>query len=147
VPKLLGVPRHSRAYFCQGTCHHRIVDRQLVRVAYHLIDLKARHLEPEIISRDVLDEVGFVKYNCAVIRYDPAVLVSSHGEVRKKQMVVDNNDIGVLGPRTHPRDKARLKVGTFLPETYLGTRIDAVPKRKVFRQVLQLGAVARSRFA
>src|SRR5437016_1327658 len=57
-------------------------------------------------------------------------------------MMIDDDDVSIHRALAHPREKARVKVGTFLAETGIRTRIDVSPERKILRQIGKLGAIA-----
>ena len=82
-----------------------------------LVDPKIRHLKTEIVGSDILDEVGFVKYHCTVIGNDLAKLVVADVQVGAKEVVINDDDVGVLGAHTHTCDKARFEIFEILRQT------------------------------
>src|SRR5688572_29113659 len=91
--------------------------------------------------------MSLVKDDRRVIGYHPAKLIAANAEIGKEEMVVDDNDIRILGICPHSRDKARFEIGAFLADTGLTFCIDAAPKGKVLGQVDEFAAVAGTCFA
>ena len=90
-------------------------------------------MKPEIVGGDILDQVRLVKYDRTIIRQDLAKLVTAHIEIGKEKMVIDDHDIGRLGPAPHSRNKTRLKIGAFLADTRFALGVNAAPERQIFR--------------
>src|SRR5258708_4052843 len=78
-----------------------------------------------------------------VIRQHRTVRAIAQRQVGKKQMMIDDDDVGVDGPLTHARDKARLEIRALLTQTSIGARIDVPPERKVFRKSVEFCSIAR----
>ena len=113
-----------------------------IGVADKLVDLEIRHLKTEIIGRDVFDQMGLVEDHGAVIRNDLAELVAADVEVGEKQVMVDDNDVGIFGPARIRVIKQDSKFGTFLADAGVRFCVDAAPERKIFGQIDKFAAVA-----
>src|SRR5438270_10498245 len=57
-------------------------------------------------------------------------------------MVIHDDDVTLSGAAVHLRDKAAVPLLAFLSGTALGTSVELLPKLRVFRKALQLGAIA-----
>ena len=82
---------------------------------YELVDLKIGHLKSEIIGRDVLDQMGLVENNRAVIRNDLAELIAADVEVGKEKVMVNDNDVRIFRPARIRVIKQGSKSGHFWP--------------------------------
>jgi len=142
---LFGQPEYLRGDLGQLHGCHGVRDRQSVRIPNEFVYLKIRYLGSEIVCSNVFDQMGLVKDDCGIIRYNLAELISSNIQVSKEQVVVHNNNVGAFGSCTHPRNKTRLEIRTFLAKTRVRFRIDPAPETQVFRQVYKFAPVTCSR--
>src|SRR5881296_1428317 len=90
-------------------------------------------MKSEILGRDIFEVVGFIENYSAVVGKDRGHIGLTNREVRKKQMVIHHNDVGLHRFLTHEREKTSLIVLAFRAQTSLAPRIHAGP---------QLGVVA-----
>src|ERR1700721_114630 len=64
------------------------------------------------------------------------------GEVCKKQMMIDYNDVALRGFATHLGDEAAVVFFALLAEASIGARIELVPERARLGQFGEFGAIA-----
>src|SRR5712692_11088965 len=89
----------------------------------------------------------FVQDHRRLIRQHRTVRAVAQSEIGKKQMMIDDDDVGVERAQAHPREKARLEVRTLLAETSIRSRVDVSPKRQVLRQGRKLRSITGFSFA
>ena len=83
----------------------------------------------------------FVQDYRRIIRQHGAVRAVTQRQVGKKQMMIDDDDVGINRALAHARKKARLEVGTLLSQTGVGARVDVPPEGKILRKIRKLCAI------
>src|SRR5258706_6639363 len=83
-----------------------------------------------------------VQNYCRIIRQHRAIRSIAEGQIRKKQMMVHDDDVRIDGPLAHAGNKARLEIRALLTQTSIRTRVDVTPEREVLRKVCQLSSIA-----
>src|ERR1700733_9662310 len=82
----------------------------------------------------------------SVVRRDGACIVTGSSgterEIGEKQVMVDDDDLRVLGLTPHPRNEALLEVTARGADARLGRRADEPPRGRLFGHVGELGAIA-----
>ena len=111
-------------------------------VARELLEAIGADAEAEVLRRDVLELVRLVDDRVAAGGNHLAVRVLPHRGVGAEQVMVDDDHVGLGGALAHPRDEAVVVARALGAEAGLRGRRHVVPERQVFRQVLELGAVA-----
>src|SRR5688572_12625409 len=86
--------------------------------------------------------MSLVKNDGGVVGNHTTILVAADAEIRKKEMVIADDDVRSVRPRPHPRDKTRLEIRTLLTEANFRTGIDTVPERNVVGKIRQLATIA-----
>src|ERR1700682_5585285 len=85
----------------------------------------------------------FIKYHRRILRQDAAEVVLLEGEVRKKQMMIYDDQIRFFGALLHSGYETLLKFRTFLPRAGIAPRVDSRPQLRIVGQKRELGAVSR----
>ena len=98
--------------------------------------------DPEILSRDIFQLMGFVHDRVGACRDHLAIRVLPDGGVRAQQVVIDDHDVGGRRALAHPGDKAVVVPRAFGAEAGFRRGRNFAPERQIFRQVLELGAIA-----
>ena len=107
----------------------------LVRQAHHLIGVARQFLEAEIgdllakvIAGDIFHFVGFVEDHGGILGKDAAEIVVLQGEIGEEEVVIDDDEIGVLGALLHGGEKTLIKLGAFLAGAGVAAGVDARPQ-------------------
>src|SRR5713226_2604696 len=77
--------------------------QRLIRIARQLFEPVIRNLPPEIVTGHVFHFVGFVENHCRVFRQDASEIVLLQRQVRKKQMVVHDDQVRFLRASSFPQ--------------------------------------------
>ena len=101
-----------------------------VRVAHQLRELVRRDRGAEVLGRDVLELVCLVEDHGVVLRQDArAGIIRAQRAIGKIQVMIDEDQIGLLGEPARLRDEAALEVRTPWSDSRVGRRRHGVPQR------------------
>ena len=114
-------------------------------VARQLLDAVVRDLDAEVLRRHVFHFVRLVEDQGGVIGQQPGILRLPQGEVGEKEMVIDDEDVGLRRALAHQGDVAAVELLALLAGASLTARINPRPELARVRQVFELGAVAALR--
>ena len=106
------------------------------------MELVAAHSDAEILPRYVLNLVGLIENHRRIVGDDAAEVLVLHRQVGEKQMMVHDHHVALMRPLVHFRDEAALELLAALPGAQFPPGVDLQPRRTVFRQGLNLRAVA-----
>ena len=140
APQVLDAVSHRVALGCPERAARPAVD-----VARQLLDPPRAHGDPEVLRRDVLELVRFVEHRMPAFGDDGAVAAAPYRRIGEEQMMVDDDDVRLLGPAAHARHEALVVARTLASKAGLGARRDVVPERQIFGQIVDLGAISRFR--
>src|SRR5271166_1562497 len=123
-----------------------VVLHGMLYVACEFLDAQVADRDSEVISCDVFQFVRFVKDNRSGFWEDPrirrALGLQLDSKVRKKQVMVDDNDVALHRPAAHFGHEAALPLAALLASAGIGAGVELVPKQASLRQFGQLGTVA-----
>ncbi len=113
-----------------------------LRVPGEGLEARRRDRHPEEARRDVFDLVRLVEDHGVVVRDHPRLGVLRSGcEVGEEQVMVHDEDPGLLGALLHRRDEALVEVAAATPHPGLGRAGDQGPHGRVVAQRWQVGAI------
>ena len=69
--------------------------------------------EAEVLAGDVFDFVRFVEDHGVVIGQDLPLVGAANGEIGEEEVVVDDDDVGIVGALVHQGDEAAVELGAF----------------------------------
>ena len=118
------------------------LDRSVLDVARQFFEAVVADLHAEMFPGDVLDFMSFVENDRLVVGDDRGVVVFPEREVGEKEVVVDDDDVGLGGPLVHQSDEAAVELFALLAGAELAAGVETVPDGAVLRQFLELGAVS-----
>ena len=72
--------------------------QRLIRVPRQLFKAVIRNLPPEIIAGHILDFVRFVEHHRRIFRQDAAEIVMLQRQIREKQMMIHDDQVGFVRP-------------------------------------------------
>src|SRR5581483_2858890 len=102
--------------------------------------------DPEIVSRDVLQFVGFVEDDRGGVRKNSGIRgtvgLQLDGEIGKEEVMVDDDDVALHGPAAHFGDETALPLAAFLADAGVGASVEFVPELAGFRELGEFGAIA-----
>ncbi len=133
--------------FVDATLHFGLAYRQ--RRAANFIEQAFELAAAEAYAEELGGEIGnlvrFIENDRfrSGQEFDEALLL--HGEIGKQQVMVDDDEIRLLGGTTRVDDMTFLVLGTFGAEAVLGRGGNQRPDGRVFRNVGQLGAITGRR--
>ena len=115
-------------------------------VARQIFHAQVANRNAEIVSGDVFQFVRLVENHRGRFRQDARVgrvfRLQLDGEVGKKQVMVDDNDVAFRCPAAHLGDEAALALAALLSDTRFRAGVELVPEQAGFGQFGQFGAVA-----
>ncbi len=122
--------------------------RRRLDVARQARDRGEREPQPERLRRRVLEPVRLVEHHQVVLRQDADVARARRAqrEVGEVQRVVDEDDVGLAGPRPRGLGEAARALGALRAAAAIGPDRELAPDR-AGRQMVELVAVARLRRA
>ena len=88
----------------------------------------------------------FIKNNRRIFRQDAPEIVLLQRQVREKQMVIHDDQVGLFGQLVHARQKAWIKRRALLARARIPSRVQPPPKLRIIRQERQFRAVPRFRY-
>src|SRR6266852_3543687 len=115
--------------------------QSLVRVSRQLLKPVIRNLPPKIIAGHVLHLVCFVKHHRRIFRQDASEIVLLQRQVRKKQVMVHDDQIRFLRPLLHRGDEAFPELRALLPRAGVPARVHPRPQLRIVRQKRKLRAI------
>ena len=83
-------------------------------VARKFLELIARNAPPKVIARHIFDLVRLVEHHRRIFRQDGPEIVLPYRQVRKKQMMIHDNQVRFLRPLVHRRYETPVEVAAFL---------------------------------
>src|SRR5258708_20242164 len=86
----------------------------LIGIARQLLEPEIRNLPSEIVAGHVFHLVSFIEYHRRVFRQDATKIVLLQRQVRKKQMMVYDDQIGFLRALVHARQETWIERRAFL---------------------------------
>ena len=85
------------------------------------------------------------RWRARIFRQNTSEIVLLQRQIREKQMMIHDNQIGFRGALVHFRHKTFRKIRALLSGTSVPSRIQSRPQFRIVRQKRKLGAVARLR--
>src|SRR5208283_2915085 len=123
--------------------------QQVFGVPCQFLHAQIAYRNAKVIARDLFKFVRFVENNRAAIGQHAgigrAIGFELDGEIGKKKVMVDDDDVALGGAAPHLGNEAAFPLLAFLTEAGIGARVELVPKRARFGQFGQFGAVAGAR--
>ena len=115
-------------------------------VAGELVETGVRKADTEVVGGYVFELVGLVEDDGGGLGQDAGVGCAGglelDVEVGEEEVVIDDDEVGLLRFAAHLRDEAVFPVGAGGAETGFGAGVELGPKLRRFGQVVEFGAVA-----
>src|SRR5438876_9144396 len=115
--------------------------QRLVRIARQLFEPEIRNLPPKIIAGYVFHLVGFIENYRRIFRQDAAEIVLLQRQVRKEQMVIDDDQVSFLCALVHAGHKTWIERRAVLARAGVPSRVQLSPKLGIIRQEGEFRAV------
>ena len=114
-----------------------------VRIAHELRELVRRDARAEMLGRDVLELVRLVEDHRVVIgQHARAGMRGAQRAIGEVEVVIDEDQLGLLGEPPRLRDEAALEVRTARADARIRRRRHLGPHRRGLGEPLDLGAIA-----
>ena len=122
--------------------------QRILDVARQFFHAQIAHRNAEIVSRHIFQFVRLIENHSCGFRQNARVRrpvgLQLDGEIGKKQVMVDDDDVALHRLAAHFGDEAALKLAALLANASVGARVELVPEQAGLGQFRQLGAVAGS---
>ena len=100
-------------------------------------------MESEIICRDILELVGFVEDDCAVIGKNRGYLGFPNGKIGEEEMMIHDNNVGLHCLLPHEREEAAIIVFALCSQAPVPSRIQPRPQIRIITDGTKLCPIAR----
>ena len=87
----------------------------------------------------------FVEHHRRIFRQNTAEIILLQRQIREKQMMIHDDQVGILRPLVHRGHKTLVKLRAFLSRAGVPPRIQSRPQIRIIRQKRKLRAIARLR--
>src|SRR5215471_5452374 len=126
----------------RGALNQVDIGFQFSRVMNEFGQAVVADVESEIIGSDVLQFVSLIEDHRAVVGQDGGNVRFPDGKVREKQVVIDDDDVGLHRLLPDQRQEASLVILALCAEAPVTPRIHARPEFRVVTGGTKLGPVA-----
>ncbi len=95
------------------------------------------------MAGNIFDLVRFIEDDGRIFGQDAAERLIAHGQIRKEQVVINDDDVAFERAAVHLGDEAAVELFAFLARAEVASRIELPPGRARFGKIAQFAAIAR----
>ena len=100
----------------------------VLHIAGQFVEAVVADLDAEVLAGHLLDLVSFVEDHRLVVGYDRGVIAFAQRKVSEKQVVVDDDDVGLGRPLVHASNEATLELLALLAGAEFAAGVELVPE-------------------